>query len=102
MPCPIIERQRDLLFSEFPETDFYFTIAGGKQCFKTGTQAFCNFGERVYFLGTNRFPSCLRYDPYNCNAILSPGSGIGDDYYYGDHFNPNQEPVAFGVPYDGI
>jgi hypothetical protein len=98
MPCPILERQRDLLlFSEFPENDFYFTVPGSNKCFKTGTQAFCNEDERVYFLGTDRFPSCLQYDPYNCNAIYGYNT---DNYNQG--LNPNQGLLGFGVPYDGI
>jgi hypothetical protein len=94
MPCPIIESQRDLFYSDFPQSDFYFTMYEGSECFKTGTQAFCKSGERVYFLGTDPNPQCLAYDPLNCDADDNNSSG-GDG-------QGQVDLVGFGVPYEGI
>ncbi|CAL8111804.1 unnamed protein product [Orchesella dallaii] len=93
-PCPLIENQRDLLRADFPRKNFYFTINNSYECYMTGTQAFCEDDQRAFFLGSESFPRCLSYEPWDCDYYSAPAITIRQ----GD-----PRPAAgFGVPYDGI
>lgn len=103
-PCPEIENQDALLDADIPENNYYFTLRQDNsfQCYKTGTQAFCDKGERAFFLGSESYPKCLKYEPWQCSHYSGGSSSVEYSQSVTTRQGDPRPAPGFGVPYDGI